>query len=228
MAVYLVGGTKGGTGKSTIAESFTVWLARQGYDVLMVDADEQGTASDFTAWREATLDGNVGYTLVQLNGANVRKQIESLRPKYDAIVIDTGGRDTSSQRAALVTADVALMPFQPRSHDIWTLDKINALLEEIQAVRPTPLTVLAFLNRADITSADNREAITVLEDQESMIFVPSLVKNRKAYPNAASKGLTVFEVDNPDKKAINEISDLFKIILSYGNKYETTAKKVSV
>lgn len=218
MSVFLIGGIKGGTGKSTIVESFTVWLSRQGFDVLLVDSDEQETVSDFTAWREETLEGNIGYTLVQLNGSNVRKQIESLRPKYDHIVIDTGGRDTSSQRAALIAADVVLLPFQPRSHDIWTIDKINTLLDEIQSVRPTPLTVFSFLNRADITSADNREAVQVLEEQESMIFLPALVKNRKAYPNAASKGLTVFETEVIDQKAVDEVNDLFTTILNYGNK----------
>lgn len=211
--IFTTAGEKGGSGRSTIAEHLTVWLARQGYDVLLVDADEQGTASDFTAWREQTLDGNVGYTLVQLVGANVRKQVETMKPKYDHIVIDSGGRDTTSQRAALFAADIALVPVQPRSHDIWTLAKFGDILEEIQATRATPLIVYTFLNRADITSADNRESSEALAGMESMTFVDFPIKNRKAYPNAGASGLTVFEVgEKPDQKAIDEITELFKRI----------------
>lgn len=211
--IFTTAGEKGGSGRSTIAEHFTVWLSKQGFDVLFVDADEQGTASDFTAWREQTLDGNVGYTLVQLVGANLRKQVETMKPKYDHIVIDTGGRDTTSQRAALFVSDVAIIPIQPRSHDIWTLAKFTEILEEIQSGRATPLTAYTFLNRADITSADNRESSEALAGIENMTFVDCPIKNRKAYPNAGASGLTVFEMgEKSDAKAINEITELFKRI----------------
>lgn len=210
--IYVLGGIKGGSGRSTISEHLTVWLARQGADVLLIDADEQGTVSDFTAWREHTLDGQVGYTLVQLVGANLRKQVETMKPKYDHIVIDTGGRDTTSQRAALIVADIALIPIQPRSHDVWTLTKLLELLGEIQASRIEPLVVYSFLNRADITSADNRQTAEALSDMPDLGFVPHEIKNRKAYPNAGAKGLTVGEMDVPDSKAINEINSLFNSI----------------
>lgn len=210
---YTTAGEKGGSGRSTIAEHFTVWLSKQGYDVLLIDADEQGTASDFTAWREQTLNGDVGYTLVQLVGANLRKQVETIKSKYDHIVIDTGGRDTTSQRAALFVSDVAIIPIQPRSHDIWTLAKFGEIIDEIQSGRATPLTVYTFLNRADITSADNRESSQVLASIEQMTFIDCPIKNRKAYPNAGASGLTVFEMgEKSDAKAINEITELFKRI----------------
>lgn len=212
--IYVTSGIKGGSGRSTIAENLTIWLSKKGRDVLLVDADEQGTVSDFTAWREHSL-GEIGYTLVQLVGSNLRKQIEALRPKYSDIVIDTGGRDTTSQRAALFVADIALIPFQPRSHDVWTLEKLAEMIDEIQSSRGEPLKVFSFLNRADITSADNREAAEALQGQESLGFVSHLVKNRKAYPNAASKGLAVFEVEDPDKKAVGEIDTLFNSIASW-------------
>ena len=180
--------------------------------MLLIDADEQGTVSDFTSWREDTLDGQVGYTLVQLVGANLRKQVETMRPKYDHVVIDTGGRDTTSQRAALIVADVVLIPIQPRSHDVWTLTKLLELLGEIQASRMNPSAVYSFLNRADITSADNRQTAQALTDMPDLGFVPHAIKNRKAYSNAGARGLTVLETDLPDPKAITEINALFNHI----------------
>lgn len=222
MAIFVTAGIKGGSGRSTIAEHLTVWLAKEGGDVLLVDADEQGTASDFTAWREHTLDGNVGYTLVQLIGANLRKQVETMKSKYDHIVIDTGGRDTTSQRAALIVGDIALIPIQPRSHDVWTLTKMTDMLAEIQASRLEPLIVHSFLNRADITSSDNRETSEALGNMPDLGFVPHAIKNRKAYPNAGAKGLAVFEMEQPDTKAVLEIDILLKHVTTYGRLVSTT------
>lgn len=209
--IYSMCGTKGGNGRSTIAENLAIWLFRGGADVLFVDADDQGTAADFTIWREATR-GDTGYTLVQLTGGNVRKQVDAMRPKYDHIVIDVGGRDTTSQRAALFVADIALIPIQPRSHDIWTITKITDMLAEIQSTRATPLIVHTFLNRADITSQENREAAEVLAGIPELGYMPHAIKNRKAYPQAGAKGLAVFEVEQPDLKAVSEIETLFNAI----------------
>ena len=212
--VLTVGGIKGGTGKTTVATNLTVWLSSQGADVLLVDADEQESASDFTAWRDETTDGKPGYTLVQLNGATVRRQVEQLRPKYDHIVIDTGGRDTASQRAALFVSDVYLIPFAPRSYEIWTLGKVLSLMDEIQASRATPLRVYSFLNKADARGVDNSEATSVLLENQALNFIDFPIISRKAFASAASKGLSVFEMTPPDEKAVAETQRLFDHILS--------------
>jgi chromosome partitioning protein len=68
--IFTVGGIKGGTGKTTISTNLAVWLLKKGADVLLVDADEQESASDFTAWRDETHKGASGYTLVQLTGGS--------------------------------------------------------------------------------------------------------------------------------------------------------------
>lgn len=208
--IITIGGIKGGTGKTTVSTNLSVWLALTGADVLLVDADEQESASDFTAWREETKKGKIGYTLVQLNGPTVRRQIEQLRPKYDHIVIDTGGRDTASQRAALFISDIYLIPFAPRSYEIWTLSKVQVLLNEIQGSRSTPLQVYSFLNKADTRGADNVEANEVLRENRELNFIDCAIINRKAFATAASKGLSVFEMTPGDEKAIAEVEALFR------------------
>lgn len=49
--------------------------------------------------------------------------------KFDDIIIDAGGRDSTALRAALVLSDVLLVPFQPRSYDVWALNDIAALID---------------------------------------------------------------------------------------------------
>jgi cellulose biosynthesis protein BcsQ len=45
--ILVVGETKGGSGKTLLATSLTVLRAASGQDVLLIDADEQGSAMDF-------------------------------------------------------------------------------------------------------------------------------------------------------------------------------------
>ncbi len=78
--VIVLAHTKGGVGKSTLAVNLAVERSRTGRDVLLVDADEQATASDFTALRAEQL-GTPGYTAVALSGPAVRTQVLQLRPK---------------------------------------------------------------------------------------------------------------------------------------------------
>ena len=66
----------------------------------------------------------------------MRTEVLRLAPKYQDIIIDTGGRDTTSQRAALSVADVLLVPFVPRSFDLWTLEKVAELVEEMKTANP--------------------------------------------------------------------------------------------
>lgn len=212
---------KGGVGKSTLATTLAVWLTKKGNDVLLVDGDDQETASDFTAWREQTLN-ETGYTLVNMTGANLRKQVDSMRSKYDYIVIDTGGRDTTSQRAALSVADVSMIPFVPRSFDLWTITKVTELIDEINSIRPEALKTYTFLSRADVKSADNRDVADALSKIDSLIYLPYEIKNRKAISNAAGTGLAVFELEQPDLKATKEIDNLFNFVI-YGN--DLTAKE---
>ncbi|RZL01619.1 MAG: chromosome partitioning protein ParA, partial [Pedobacter sp.] len=163
--IYTVGGIKGGSGKTTVATNLAVWLSKKN-DVLLVDADEQETATDFTAWREETLKGEVGYTSIKLTGENVRREIIKLKSKFEHIVVDTGGRDTTSQRAAIFVSDILLLPFNPRSFDIWTVVKLQKLLEEIRSVKPEDLIAYSFLNRADVRGSDNNDAGDALAQVE--------------------------------------------------------------
>lgn len=212
--IYVFGGIKGGVGKTTVAVNFVQYLAaNQKKDVLLIDADDQETATDYTAWRDATLEGDLGYTAIKLTGDAIRAQMTNLKKKYDDIVIDTGGRDTRSQRAALIVADFYLVPFYPRSFDFWTVTKVQRLLDDIKTVN-YKLKTYAFLNRADIRSADNRDTAAALEEAEGLIYLNFPLLNRKCFSNAAGKGLSVFEYEPKDDKAINELNALFSTIIA--------------
>jgi chromosome partitioning protein len=209
--ILTIGGIKGGSGKTTIATNLSVMFANSGFDVLLVDADDQSTASDFVACRNEFNNDKKGFTSIQLHGANVRTQVLKLADKYEHIVIDTGGRDTTSQRAALSVSDVYLIPFLPQSFDIWTLGRVTELIEEILSINPT-LKAFGFLSRAFPVGVDNAQAAEMISECESLTFIDAPLVSRKAYSNAASQGMAVVEWKPANRKAIAEINALYNFI----------------
>jgi chromosome partitioning protein len=206
--ITVVGGTKGGSGKSTVATNLAIMLAAGGGDVLLVDADDQETSTDFTNLRESARSGGAGYTCIALTGAAVRSGVQRRAPKHEHVIIDTGGRDTVSQRAALSICDAYLVPFAPRSFDVWTLDKVAELVEEARVVNPS-LRALAFINRADARGGENAEAAELIRAKPGLEFVPVALGTRKAFAHAAAAGLSVTELRPQDLKASEEIGALF-------------------
>ena len=214
--IVVVGGIKGGSGKTTICTNLTVLRATQGKRILLVDADEQRSASDWAEHRES-LGLKSPWTTIQLTGKNVFNQIQKMRKDYDDILIDTGGRDTTSQRSALGIADIFLAPFQPRSLDVWTMGKVSSLLSEIRTFN-SKLKAFAIINRADPLGTDNKDASDILLEAEGINLIPHLIGSRKAFANAASEGLGVTEIKTKDKKAIEEIKTLCQYLFNTKNK----------
>jgi chromosome partitioning protein len=211
--IVVVGGIKGGSGKTTVATHLAILCAQAGWDVLLIDADDQETATDFTVLRNARRAGGAGYISIKRTGPAVRTDTQRLATKYDHILIDTGGRDTTSQRAALTVADVLLVPFLPRSFDVWTLEKAATLVDEMRLANPA-LRAYAFLNRTDPRGQDNLEAAEVLQDTPALHFLDPPLGARKAFSNAAAQGLAVTELKPPDSKASEEILTLFRYLFN--------------
>jgi chromosome partitioning protein len=219
--IYTIGGIKGGSGKTTIAVSLTVLLANKGRKVLLVDADKQGTATDFSQWRTESV-GDTGFTSIQLSDIQVRNEVQKLKADYDDIVIDAGGRDTASQRAALVVSDVFLAPFAPKSFDIWTLEQVEELLNEMQIANPN-LKAYAILNKVDNNQKDIEEAKQYIEESKVLKVLNSCLHERKVFANASAAGYAVTEYTPRNYKAISELSTLFLEILELEEKNREAA-----
>lgn len=209
--ILAIGGTKGGTGKSTVATNLAVLLQTRGRDVLLVDADPQETSVTFTNVRNQALPGGAGFTCVALGGPAVAPEVRRLAPKYQDVVIDTGGNDPASQRAALAVCDTYMVPFAPRSFDVWTLDRVAASIAAARAVNPG-LRALAFLNRADAIGSDNEQAAEILRSERSLEVISAVLGSRKSYARAATSGLAVTELRPRDVKAAEEIEALLDAV----------------
>lgn len=206
MSILVIGGIKGGSGKTTLATNLAVMRSCE-KKVLLIDADDQRSTSDWVTQREA-LGIESKWATVQLTGSSIHSQLLKIKPDYDDIIIDVGGRDTKSQRSALIVADIFLIPFKPRSLDVWTIGLVVNLIEEIQSVNHS-LKCYAVINQADFKGSDNEQAINLISSYPAIRCFPFTIGNRKSFANASSEGLSILELKNADKKSLEEIKILY-------------------
>lgn len=207
--IVTVGNTKGGVGKTTLAVQLAIARARQGREVWLIDGDRQGTAAAAVAAR-AESGQQPGIAAAQYHdGPQLRAQVQQQRDKWQDIVIDAGGRDSTALRAALMLSDVLLVPFAPRSYDVWALDDMAGLIDEARSLRDG-LTCYAVMNLADPgeRSTDNAEAADAVAGLPQFIYLDAPIRRRKAFSNAGGAGLSVHELVPKDAKACAELDAL--------------------
>lgn len=207
--IILLGGEKGGTGKSTIATNLAAWLARQGADVLLVDADRQRTASRW-ADRRAELEGVPEVHAVQKHG-NVFHALKDLEKRYETVVVDAGGRDSEELRTALVACHRLYCPLRPSQADLETSVHMSELVKLAGGMNPAlkPYVMLSMApTHAAVTETD--EAREVLVDLPGFRQSEAVIRERKIYRDAMAAGLGVMEMDN--LKAQAEIERLVREI----------------
>lgn len=211
--ILAVANTKGGVGKSTLAILLAVEAARRGRQVWLVDGDRQGTAqAALTARgeREPMIPA-----ACYPDGQTLRRQVQAHHRAHGegVTIIDVGGRDSSALRAALVLSDTVLVPFQPRSFDVWGLDDMAELVDEARGI--AELEAVTLLNGADPQGQDNTEAAAVAGEHEAFQHLSISIGRRKAFASAAGQGLSVGELParQRDPKAEAEMAALYDMIM---------------
>ncbi len=209
--IILIGGEKGGTGKTTLATNLAAKRALAGRDVLLIDTDTQGSASYWAQGRGESTARPRRVACVQKFGKGLQAEVLDLAGRYQDIVIDAGGRDSVELRAGLVVADKAYIPIQPSQFDLWTLDRMDELVGTAQGFNPG-LNAWVIISRASTNPSvsDARDAAELLADFARLALSGASIRDRTAYRKAAREGLCVDELRPRDAKAAEEIQALYQ------------------
>ena len=215
MAIFLVANEKGGTGKTTVASNLAIMRAQHGRDVLLIDADPQGSSTEFIKVRE---DEQVSPTVscVAVTGRSVATETRKLMPRYQDIIIDAGGRDSVGMRSALTIADVLVIPFLASQFDLWAVENMDTIVGDALGINPD-LKAYLVINKHDTNPriAMGNEVSGIASELQNLTILNTKIGYRIAYRRSSAEGRAVNELDKRDPKAIGEMEALYKEVTSW-------------
>src|SRR5271166_720455 len=189
---------KGGSGKSTLASSVAVAAHEMKEKVCVIDTDPQGSLTNWAKTREAR-----DIEVVASGGARLPALLAQLKAKgFTLAIIDTPGAEGPASAAAMVVADLNIIPSRPSMFDLWASAKTRAALKAVGG------EFVFLLNQCPPAqqTARVRDGVETLEELGGLI--PPLILSRVDYQEAARHGLGVTEL-NPGGAAAEEIRALW-------------------
>lgn len=207
---------KGGTGRSTVSTNLAGELSKQGKTVL-IDCDmPQGTSASWFAVREQTgLNRGLVANLKADTASSYQELVSKVQEHSDAdyIVLDGPPRIAEMTRAALVLADLCLIPVGASKAEIWATNDILALVEEANKVKKVKARMVWTRYRSQTKLA---QELTQLAKQElGLEALKSVMGMRVSYMEALGEGLTAAELSDINSKEevkalVDEINKLLR------------------
>jgi chromosome partitioning protein len=197
MPVIALLNQKGGVGKTTLSIHIAAELATNAR-VLLIDADPQGSALDWSAQRTES----ARFSVVGFPKPVLHREIAALSNGYDWVIIDGPPRVNELARSAIAASDLVLIPVQPSPFDVWAAKDIIDIVKEFSIPKPN-LETRFLVNRLfpnTMLGAEVKDALTSFDIQ----VLDSAIRNRTEYAKAARAGLTALETE-PSGQAAREI-----------------------
>lgn len=206
--VIVLTNQKGGCGKTTTTIHLASGLAKMNYNVLVIDADPQQTARNWSSDKEDIFKFS---TTVLGKDQQVNKIVQREFDSYDYILIDCPPSvDSIITYSSLLVGDLAIIPLLCSANDLWALTKIVATIKDAKKYN------LTLRERILVNQYKPKENLTVgilaaVEDFGITILFSKL-GSRIAFKESAAHGTTVYNLK--DKKAIQEVESLTKEIVN--------------
>ncbi len=198
--ILIIGSRKGGSGKSTTAINIAAELSQRGADVVLVDADRQGTSANWVEDRNET-DLPVVHCVQKYD--NIKSTLQDLNGRYEFVIVDAAGRDSKELRTGLLAADVLLVPFRPSQPDLDTLPHLSEIINNALDYNPKLKTFgVITMAPTNVFISETKEAKKMLSELETDIqLIDTVICDRKVYRDTISEGRGVTEADNNKAKA---------------------------
>jgi chromosome partitioning protein len=195
---------KGGVGKTTLSLHVAGAWAMRGRRVVVIDADPQGSALD---WSEQRAREGLPRLFGVLGLARDTLHVEApaIARGVHHVLIDGSPRIEPLMRSAMLAADLVVVPAQPSPFDGWASNEILRLIQEARIYRPRLVARLA-LNRCGARTVIARETAKALTKHEPPVLA-ARVGQRVVFADAARTGRLVSEVSRSEL-AVREIDAL--------------------
>lgn len=198
---------KGGSGKSTLSLCLAAYLADIGCNVLVLDADPQGSSSSWLKARPENMDSP--FTVVSMPSDKIHRDLPALAANYDHVIVDTPPQFLDYVRSAVIISDVVISPVASSNFDLWPVSAVSEMVNSAQMLRPDIKHCLIH-NRRNASTKMSKAVGESLADSETPLLSEGITA-RTIYEQVSS-GLTLAELDS-SSKAHQDIADMAKAIL---------------
>lgn len=213
---------KGGVGKSTLAISIAWELLSRRRRVLIVDADQQGTAT--VTVQIAKENDRPAPSVVAMGREMYRDdQLPAIARGFDDVVIDTPGKLGDIQKAALMVCDLALVPIGQTAADVWSLTSTVELLEEARIHHPQLQAAVVLTRQKPRTTLGKHAHVPLRES--GLAVLKGQTTDRTAWQECLGAGLGVAQY-SPKDKAADELRAVVQEVLSLHTTTTRKGKKV--
>lgn len=135
MSIITIATSKGGAGKTTIAQILAGSIAARGHSVSAIDADYNHSLADWITTFEQPITIER-----ELDETKIIPLAEQLSESHDLLVIDTAGAAMQATVFAIGCADLVLIPCQLSSADVVEAVKTKQLIESAAAMTKQSIT----------------------------------------------------------------------------------------
>lgn len=201
----VIANQKGGVGKSTIACNLAVAFSKDSYKTMLIDTDTQESSISFRVLRQTD-----DIQAISITKPTIHKDVTSFN--HDIIIIDVGGRDSSTFRSAIMAGGygIVLIPVLPSVYDIWaTQDTLEVIKEARSYTNIDAYLIVNQVIRANIVK-ESLETLEELTKEYDVKILNTKLHSRIAYRNSIKEGKGVLELN--DEKAKSELYLLYKEI----------------
>jgi chromosome partitioning protein len=191
---------KGGVGKTTLAVHLAAALSQKKQNVLLVDADSQASALQWSDNRKTSQ-----FPVIGLAKKTLHRELPELASNYTHVVIDGPPRVNEVARSAILASDLVLIPVQPSPYDVWAAKEIVDLLNEVSTFKEMIKSAFV-INRKIVNTAIGRDVVEALSGYPIAVL-KTHIHQRVSFAESAGQGQTVLETD-PNGLASQEIKNL--------------------
>ena len=199
---------KGGVGKSTLSVHLAVHLHDAGAKVALIDADQQGSSSQWLQEAEPGIE-----TATAVNPDEVAARVSSLRGAFDYIVADAPGGNDRHVRTLMLLADLAVFPITPSILDLRSVAAAVAVLKYARTINGGLPEATLLMNRVRKRERIARE-LTEVAPTIGLSVCNIFVRDLQAFRNAAQQGTVVTRMGCQARMAACDIRGVFSEILS--------------
>lgn len=200
MRVIAIASQKGGSGKTTLSGHIAVQAERSGAGpVVLVDADPQGSLSEWWNAREAPTPA-----FAQTTVSRLLSDLDDLKARgFKLAIIDTPPAITLAIQSVIAVSDLVVIPTRPSPHDLRAAGATVELAE--RSSKPLLFVVNAATPRARITA----DAAIALSQHGTV--APITIHQRTDFASSMIDGRTVMEIDQKSRSS-KEIGELWDYV----------------